>query len=106
MAPLPPHLPTAVLSLLGGGASGEPTYFVVVIFALAIGLRVLRARNRGRRRGQWGGGPTGGRPGNTGGGGGSAGDAPVQWDIRKPAQGPTQQSDGAVSEESNPPSDL
>ena len=94
MAPLP----LAVLSLLGT-RSTEPTALAAVFIALAFGLRFLRYRGRGRRGGPWGGGPgnSGGRPPE---------DAPMQWDIRKPAQEPTQQSDGATSEEHNPPSDL
>lgn len=96
---LPP--PDLLNPALLGSHSTEPTAVAVVFIALAIGLRFLRFRTRGRRGGPWGGGPTGG-----GGRGGTPDNATTHWDIRKPVQGPAQQGDGAVSEEQNPPSDL
>ncbi len=100
MALLPADLTNPALFL--GGHSGTSLPLAAVFIALAIGLRVLRARGRGGRSGPWHGRP----PGDTG------SDQPVQWDIRKapepeatPEETPEATPD-AAREEHNPPSDL
>ena len=97
MALLPPDLSNPALFF--GGHSGTSLPLAAVFIALAIGLRVLRARGRGRG-GPWRGGPggPGGPPGDTG------SDQPVQWDIRKTPE--PEATPDASSEEQNPPSDL
>ncbi len=85
------------------GHSTQPTALAVVFIVLAIGLRFLQFRARGRRggRGSWGGGSIGGGPR---GGNGTGNDPPVQWDIRKPSE--PEASQEPSSEEHNPPNDL
>jgi hypothetical protein len=94
VALLPPDL--AGPALFFGGHSGTSLPLAAIFIALAIGLRVLRARGRGR------GGPSHGGP--PGGGGGTGSEPPVQWDIRKAPE--PEATPDAPSEEQNPPSDL
>ncbi len=93
MALVPPDLSNPALFL--GGHSGTSLPLAAVFIALAIGLRVLRARGRGGRNGPWHGGRTGG---------GTGSDQPVQWDIRKEPE--PEATPDAPSDEHNPPSDL
>ncbi|HUE07150.1 MAG TPA: hypothetical protein VMP41_06965 [Acidimicrobiales bacterium] len=94
---MPPDLSNPALFF--GGRSGTSLPLAAVFIALAIGLRVLRARGRHGPGGPWHGGPRGGGPP-----GGTGSDQPVQWDIRKAPQ--PEATPDASSEEHNPPSDL
>jgi hypothetical protein len=93
VALLPPDLSDPALFF--GGHSGTSLPLAAVFIALAIGLRVLRARGR---RGP--GGPRHGRPTS----GGTGSHEPVQWDVRKRPE-PKAPPD-ASSEERDPPSNL
>lgn len=100
MALLPAHL---FPGLFLGGHSNTPLPLAAVFIAVALGMRVLRARGRGGRHGP----PHGGPPGA-----GTGIDPPMQWDIRKapePEATPEAAPDAwpeVSSEEQNPPSDL
>lgn len=108
MALFPAHL---FPGLFFGGHSNTPLPLAAAFVALAIGMRVLRARGRSRRPGPWHGGPPGA---------GTGSDPPMQWDIRKAPEpeaaqdaAPEATQDAAPdatpevsSEEQTPPSDL
>jgi hypothetical protein len=92
VALVPPYLFNPALFL--GGHSGTSLPLAAVFIALAIGLRVLRARGRRGPGGPWHGGPRGG---------GTGSDQPVQWDVRKAPE--PEATPDASSEEQNPPDD-
>lgn len=92
---MPPDLCDPAVFL--GGHSGASLPLTAAFIALALGLRVLRARGRGSRSGPWHGGPPGG---------GTGSEPPVQWDIRKAPEPDPEAMPDAPGEERNPPSDL